>query len=118
MNRVQAESVEPILRQPIQGVVDEEVADDPAFRSIEIDGVAPGSLVPVGKKLRRVGVEIISFWAEMVVDHIQQNHHSMVMRTSNQAFEIFRAAVRAVGREREYAVVTPIALAGEVRNGH
>ena len=41
VNRVQSKSVEVIFGQPVQGIVDEEVADDTAFGSIEIDAVCP-----------------------------------------------------------------------------
>ncbi len=40
------------------------------------------------------------------------------MSTLNQIFEIFGPAVGAVGSKRKDAVVTPIALAGEVSNRH
>ncbi len=40
------------------------------------------------------------------------------MGTLNQLFEIFGSAVSAIGSEGEDAVVTPVALAGEVGNWH
>src|ERR1035438_10641403 len=52
VNRVQPESVELILRQPIHSVLDEEVADGSTLMPIEVDGVAPGSLVPDRKSTR------------------------------------------------------------------
>src|SRR5208282_1067760 len=118
VNGVQTQSVEMIFGQPIEGIMDKEVPDDLAFRAIEVDAVAPGSTVPIGKELWRVRTEIISFRAKMVVDNIQQNHHSAVMGASDKLFEIFGAAVSAIGREREDAVVTPVALAREVGNRH
>src|ERR1700683_81673 len=80
MNRVQSDSVEMIFGQPMHRVMNEEVADSAALGSIEIDCVAPWSLVPAGKKLRRIRVQIISFRAEVVVDNIQQDHQPAIVR--------------------------------------
>ena len=51
MNRVQSQSVKIIFGKPIQGIVNKEVAHDPAFITIEIYTVAPRSFVTVGKEL-------------------------------------------------------------------
>src|SRR5580692_8882046 len=99
VNRVQTKSVEIIFSQPVQRIVDEEITDDPAVWTIEIDTVSPGSTVPIGKELWRVGPKIISFRAEVVVNDIQQNHHSALMGALNQLFKILRPAVNTVGSE-------------------
>ena len=45
MHRVQSQSVEMIFRQPIQGIVNEEIAYHSAFRTIEINAISPRSFV-------------------------------------------------------------------------
>ena len=72
-----------IFGQPVKRIVDEEVADDSAVRTIEVDALAPRRTVPIGKKLRRIRPEIISLRTKMVVDDIQQNHDSAVMSALN-----------------------------------
>src|ERR1039458_621141 len=107
-----------VFGQPVESVVDEEVPHDSAVEAIEVDAVSPGSRVPISEELWRVGPEIISFRAKVVVDNIQQNHEPAVMGTLNQLFEIFGSAVSAIGSEGEDSVVTPVALAGKVGNWH
>ena len=89
-----------------------------AIWAIEVNSVAPRSAMAIGKKLRRVRPQIIPFRAKVVVDHIQQNHESAVMRALNQIFKIFGTAISAIGSEWENAVISPIALAGKVGDRH
>src|SRR6202035_4068170 len=70
MDGVQPKSVETIFRQPVQGIVNEKVAHSTTLRPVEVDGLAPRRAVPIGKKLWRVGIEIISLRAEVIVDDI------------------------------------------------
>src|ERR1700683_845547 len=86
VNCIESKSVEVIFGQPVHGVMNEEVADGSAVKSIEIDGVPPGSLVSISKELRRVGIEIIFFGAEVVVDHVEENHQPAIVRALNQRF--------------------------------
>jgi hypothetical protein len=81
VNRVQTQSVEMVFGQPVESVVDEEVPHDSAVEAIEVDAVSPGSRVPISEELWRVGPEIISFRAKVVVNNIQQNHESAFMGT-------------------------------------
>src|ERR1035438_8649378 len=86
MHCVQAQSVEMVFGQPIQGTMDKEIPYGPAFGPVEVDGVAPGGMVPAGEELRRIHAKIISFWAKMVVNDVQQNHDSAAMSALNQLF--------------------------------
>src|ERR1700678_1017994 len=88
VDRVQTEAVEMVLSQPVQSIVDEEVPHRPALCAIEIDCVAPRSMVVIGEKLRSVEADIISLRAKVVVDDIQENHHPADMRGLNQLLEV------------------------------
>src|SRR5579863_7478401 len=50
--RIQAQTVEVILLQPIKRIVDKEVADDSTSAVIEVNRIAPGSSMTIGKELR------------------------------------------------------------------
>src|ERR1700733_4378914 len=76
VHRVQAQTIEMILGQPIQGVVDEEIPDRPASGAIEIEGIAPRGVMTIAEKLRRIKPEIVSFRTKVVVDDVQENHHA------------------------------------------
>src|SRR5208337_522619 len=108
IHRVQTQTVKMVLGQPIQGVVNEEVPNGPAFCSIEVDGIAPWRMMTIGEKLRSVKAEIISFRTKVVVDDVQENHHAAAVSRLNQFLKIFRAAIGGIGCERIDAVVSPI----------
>lgn len=75
MHGVQPETIQVILHHPIQGVVNEEVAHPFAVWSIESDCSAPRGVSGMVEELvPGVGVEVISFRPEVVVDHIQKDH--------------------------------------------
>ena len=74
VHRVEPQSVEMIFLQPVKRIVDEEIPHWPALRSVKVYGLAPWRMVPVRKKLRRIGAEIVSIRTEVVVNHIQKNH--------------------------------------------
>src|SRR5436305_13373827 len=107
-----------IFGQPIERVVDEEVPDRPAVNSVKVDGAAPGSVVAIGEKLRRVGVEIISLRPKVVIDHIQKDHHATRMSALNEFLEMLGTSVSAIRSEWVYTVVAPISSAGEIRYRH
>src|SRR5208283_33190 len=98
--------------------MDEKVSDGPAGGTIEVDGVAPRSMVTIGEELWGVKAEIISFRPKVVVDDVQQNHHSADMGGLYQLFEIFRTAVNTIGCELVYAVVSPISTARKIGHRH
>ena len=118
VHRIETEAVEMIFGQPVERIVDEEVSDGSTFGPIEINAISPWSTVSISKELWRVRPKIISFRAQVVVHDVEENHDSMLMGALNQFFEIFGSAVNTIGSEWEDAVVAPIALAGEVSNGH
>ena len=93
MHRVQSQSIEMIFSKPIEGVLNKEVAHRSALRAIEVDAVSPGSSVAVGEKLGSVSVKIISFRTKMVINNVEQNHHSALVGALNQLFKILGAAV-------------------------
>src|ERR1700745_3376511 len=71
MNRVETKTVEGILLQPVERVVDEEFTDSAAIGPIEVDSCTPGCVMAIGEKLRGVKMKIIPFWPEVVVHDVQ-----------------------------------------------
>src|SRR5690606_9916104 len=68
---VEAEPVDVELLEPVERVLDEEVADRAALRAVEVDPVAPGRAVAPGEELR-VGAEIVPLGSEVVVDDVEE----------------------------------------------
>src|ERR1700687_2678153 len=112
--RVEAQPVQMKFLEPVERVMDEELAYVAVAVSIEIDRGAPGCLVAQIKELRRVERQVIAFGAEVIVDNVQNHHEPARVCRVDQRLEMLRAAVARVGRTRQYAVVAPIAASGKV----
>jgi hypothetical protein len=117
VNRVQAKSVDVIFIEPIERVLDEEAPHAIAAWTIEVKGLTPGCVVTVGEVRTKLG-QVIPFRAEVIVDDIEYYSESFAMTGVHQLFESARAAVGRVGRVKIDAVVTPVAAAGKLGDGH
>ncbi len=115
---VQAQAVEVEFLQPVQGVVDEEIAHHLAARRIEVDGRAPRRVVRRVEEGQRVGMQVVAVRPEVVVDHVQQRHQAAGVGLLHQRLERRRRTVGAVRGERQHAVVAPAAASRKVRHRH
>src|SRR5580704_12873545 len=107
-----------IFMQPIKGIVDKEIPDNTAPRAIEVEAISPRRVMSIGKELRSIGSEVVSFRAKVIVDDVEENHDSAMVSALNQSFKIFGATVGTVGCERENAIITPVALPGKIGDWH
>ncbi len=114
VHRIQPQSVEAIFAQPVQCVLDGEGAH---LRHAVIDRAAPWRL-RLREEGRRILAEIISLGPEVVVDHIEKHHQPAQMRFVDQGFEIVGAAIGAVGRIPQHAVIAPVALTRKIGKRH
>ena len=118
VRRVEPQSVEVILHNPVPRVADHELTDRGRVLAVEVDGLAPvGAMsladVPVGE-LRQV----VPVGAEMVVDHVEDHAESFGMRPVHEPSQIVGAAVRMMRRKEIHAVVTPPEPAGKSGDRH
>src|SRR5581483_9638683 len=90
---IEAESVEVIFLQPVQRVVNEEIAHRPAAWAVEVDRFSPGRAMAIREKFRRIGTQIISFRPEVVIDHVQKDHKVLRMRSIYQMLQFFWPSV-------------------------
>src|SRR3546814_13998867 len=90
MNRVEAEAVHVKFLEPVERVVDEEFADRPTLGILEVDRGAPGRAIALGEEAGRIGVQVIPFGAEVVVDDVEEDH---------QVPRVGRSEERRVGKE-------------------
>src|SRR5579863_9313193 len=118
MHGVEAQAVQLILFEPVECVVDEEVAYRAAALTVEVDGGTPRGVMAVGEELRRIEAEIVALGPEMVVDNVQHHRDATSMRRRDQRLQFVRSAIHGFGRERQNAVIAPAAFAWEVRNRH
>ena len=114
IHRIQPQPVEAIFAQPVQRILDREGAH---LRHPVIDDVAPGRL-RLREEGGRIAAEVISLGAEVIIDHVEKHHQPAQMRLVDQRLEIVGAAIGAVGRVPQHAVIAPVARAGEIRKRH
>src|SRR5580704_16015821 len=72
MDRVDAQAIEVIIAEPHERVVAEKAAHLSTVRAVEIQRRTPERGVP-RCEIRPESAQIVSAWAKMIVDDIQQN---------------------------------------------
>ena len=70
------------------------------------------------EELRRIEPEVVALGAEVVVDDVDQNHDPELVRRIDQCLERVGMAVAGVGRERQHAVIAPVAAAWKIGQWH
>ena len=118
VDRVEAQPIDVELLEPIERVVNDEIANDLRPRPVVVDGVSPGRLVAIREELWRVGRQVIPFGAEVIVDDVEEDGQAVRMGGIDQATQIVRRAVRRIGREQVDSVVTPVPTSGKIRDRH
>jgi hypothetical protein len=72
VDRVNPQAIDVIFGEPIERVVDDETPDAVTQSSIVVDGASPGRVVVVRVIRAELG-QIVAFWADVIVDHVE--HH-------------------------------------------
>ena len=72
MNSVQSKSVDVKLLNPVQRILDEEVADFITVGAIEVQSRSPGRAITV-RKIWAVLGKVIALRPEVVVNHVQRD---------------------------------------------
>ena len=61
---------------------------------------------------------IVPVRPEVIVDHVEEHHEAAVVSGIDQALQALRPAVDRVRGIEQHAVITPAAIAGELRHRH
>ncbi len=115
VHRIQAQSVDAIVAQPHQRIVDEE---PPHPGLAEVDGLAPRRAAIVTEEPARVVAQTVPLRPEVVVDHIQQHREPCIVCRVDKGLQRGRTAIGQRGCIREHAVVAPVAATGKLRDRH
>ena len=70
------------------------------------------------EELGRVGAEVVSVRAEVIVDDVEEHHQPALMGGVDQRLQRVRRSIGALGREGQHAVVAPVAGAGKIADRH
>src|SRR5512139_3171141 len=104
--------------QPVDRILDQQRAHGSAVLPVEIDGRTPGGAV-FGREVERTeGMEVRAIGAEVVVDHVEYHPEAMPMCRIDEAPEVVGTTVAACRCEQGGYVVSPVALPGEITDGH
>ncbi|CAJ5431243.1 Uncharacterised protein [Burkholderia pseudomallei] len=112
---VDPQSVEPVFVEPVQRVLEKERA---RLRAREIDGRPPCGIAVAAEERGRVAGQQVAVGAEVVVDDVEQHLKPEPVRGIDERLQRVGRPVGCVGRERQHAVVAPVARAGERVDGH
>ena len=112
---IETQPVDSIFVDPVKRIVDEELAHETAPLTVEIDRRSPRRSMARVEELRRVGMQVIALRAEMVVHDVEQHHEAVCVRRVDQTLQVVGRPVAVSGRERQHAVVAPIARRREIR---
>lgn len=112
---VDPQSVEPVFVEPVQRVLEKERA---RLRAREIDGRPPCGIAVAAEERGRVAGQQVAVGAEVVVDDVEQHLKPEPVRGVDERLQRVGRPVGCVGRERQHAVVAPVARAGERVDGH
>jgi hypothetical protein len=115
---IEPQPVEAILLRPVERVVHEIISHRAARGSIEVDRGAPGRALRRIEELRAIHMQIVAVRTEVVVHDIEQDHQPQGMRAIDEGFQLVRCTVAGRGRERQHAVVPPVARARKCRKRH
>src|SRR5271154_567529 len=116
LRRVEPQSVEMILVDPITRIGDEELAHRARIGTVEIDRFTPVVFVTVSEISRGEQFEIVSVRAEMVVDDVEDDGDPERMSAIDEKTEINRLAVEPAWGEEIDAIVSPTEPAWEFRH--
>jgi hypothetical protein len=72
MDGVDSKTIDMIFRHPVKGIINDEVSDLIALRTIEVDRRTPWGLIAVGKIGSIIG-KVVPLRPQMVVDYIQND---------------------------------------------
>ncbi len=117
MYGVEAQSVEMIVAGPEEDVAEDKTADAIRPGTVEIQRFAPGSEVGSGE-IGTEGRHAVAFGAEVVINDVEENGYAFPVAGVDEPFQALRPAIVMLDREEEYAVVTPVAVAGAFGDGH
>ena len=115
VRRIEAQAVEAVFVEPIKRIMGEEIAH---FASPERDRRTPRCLRAFVEERLGIAVQVIPVRAEMVIDDIEQHHQPKRVRVVDHRLQLARRAIRLIGRERQHAVIAPVARAGEIGDRH
>src|SRR5580700_11051288 len=115
MHGIEAQSVEAVLHQPKEDVVSEKTAN---IGSPEVNCGSPWGATILTKKLRCVERQVITIGAEMIVYNVEEDHQPKVVRPIDQRLQVIGCSVGGIRRIRQYAVISPVALAGKIIDWH
>src|SRR5215510_171474 len=114
---IDAQSVEVIILEPHQCIVEKKSAHFVATSSVKIHGSTPRGCIALGEIGTKAG-EVVSRGAQVVVDNIQNRSQPPSMASVHQTLEMIRFPVSVMRGVKVDAVVAPIAIPGKFSDGH
>src|SRR5689334_4302648 len=84
---------------------------------IVIQRRTPGRLVTVGEVRTEFG-EVVPFRTDVVINNVEDDGEALLMTGIDELLQANRTAVAALCSVWKHAVVSPVSIAGKLRDGH
>ena len=110
---IEPQTVELEFSDPIDGVLDHELANRSRPLAIVIYAIAPWRLVMLGEE-RRIGRHVVAVRPEVIVNHIEEHADSPLMGGVHEGHEIFRPPVTTVRSIGQHSIVAPPVATREI----
>ena len=117
VHRIQAQGIDMELRDPVEGVFDEETAHLVTVGPVEVQRSPPGGAVEIGKVGAELG-KVIAFRSEVVVDGVQNHGQPFPVAGVDKPLQPGRTAVGTLYGKGVDPVIAPVALSRELGYGH
>src|SRR5689334_18401180 len=95
------------IPEPHQCIFNKVVSNAITPAIIEVNGIAPGCFVFIGK-IGTESSEIISFRPQMIINHIKDYCYSFSMAGIYQMLQGFCTTIRILNRKRKYTIIAPV----------
>ena len=115
---IEPQPVDVILVDPVEGVVDEEVAHLALAGAIEVQRRPPRRAVHRREDRRRERGEVRAIGAKVVVDDVEQHRQAEAVRGVDERAQVVGSSIAARGGEQRRAVVSPVPSPWELRHRH
>ena len=117
MHRIETQSVESIVAQPHQRVVDDEAAHLIALRPIEVERGTPAGAVPIGE-IGAIMRQVVSVGPQVIVNHVEEYAEPRGVASAHERRQLARRAVRGKRSKEIHTVVAPSPSPGKRRQRH
>ena len=118
LRRVEAQSVQVELADPVARVAENEIARALRVLAVEVQRFAPFGVVARAEVVRAEALQVVAVRPEVVVDDVEDHGEPERVRAVDEALECIGVAIHVIRRKQLHAVVAPVPAARALGDRH